>query len=851
MKNILRLLIISILFLFFGENTYAQTSLSRTDLKYIEFLISQSIDSFRLNNKLDAFVPDSAAYRMAYDHCHYLSTSPSLTHEQSSKTKRTVSSRMKYFKTNYTSAFELLARVIVPDSISSLNSTSEIHDFVWNEIKKQWLETPSNRALLLISGLNFTALSLQASSLKEELTICLILAKAPSSYLAQPCISCFPYANTQKTEELKLAQDPKKKIDKNLPWNLKAPGSKKSMLIYRRYRQQVPKMEMARQSDSLFIKMGTIRLAKRFFKNRRDGLSIEVVPFSIYNINKEAYYNLPGRRNNKAVFDGAVNKPAYKKKIFRSLYTSKNLSKDDFVVNLSAGHPFPPDELVEINLIFIKKNRVVGIVPFVSRCGEPLDFSLITLPLKNISDELAPTKFKPSVKTDTLKLFIPFDWNEYYIDTLYLNLIQYKISRTNYQVDSARINSFASVEGNIDINSNLYRRRAEPIVQLLKQNNFPEHKIVRITTENWDLFKKQLTANNDSFLLYMRTDALQKWVNEHFDSAYINNLLKTQRYTYVWIKSSEKVTDANIDSFAIEEFNRLMALSIKNTSSGKWQAIPAKTYNRLEAIQKFLLQQAKAGKINISEVRKILDPELIPALKSPLFRRNVMNLMYNQASYESASLDSAGVQEYLKFLELYMTFENSKPEAIYNFHALTINQHSSPSPFYLAMLKKHISVLEKKKFQPDLVTQLQLYYHYQLVALIGNSGSFFNKNQAGPSLRFLYNYYVNKQLNDTFRIKLASNFWYFEWDKQAMATLEPMIKNTQPNSEALKLWLLIKYGNLHLNLNAGDIQDLMQAANVLTPAEWCNLFTSFCRINFQLLDSEPLYLLYCELKGKN
>jgi hypothetical protein len=69
------------------------------------------------------------------------------------------------------------------------------------------------------------------------------------------------------------------------------------------------------------------------------------------------------------------------------------------------------------------------------------------------------------------------------------------------------------------------------------------------------------------------------------------------------------------------------------------------------------------------------------------------------------------------------------------------------------------------------------------------------------------------------------------------------------NKEAFVLYLKLYYsGLITLGNETEYYENILKASDILPTEEWLGLFQGSCRINFQLLDYEPLRNLYCAKK---
>jgi hypothetical protein len=80
-----------------------------------------------------------------------------------------------------------------------------------------------------------------------------------------------------------------------------------------------------------------------------------------------------------------------------------------------------------------------------------------------------------------------------------------------------------------------------------------------------------------------------------------------------------------------------------------------------------------------------------------------------------------------------------------------------------------------------------------------------------------------------------------------MQIIEPYAFKEKPNKEIFIAYLKYFYANPRVKQNTDFYQFLKDAADLLEEHEWCNLFEGEWPISFQVLDHEPLRLMYCKM----
>jgi hypothetical protein len=90
-------------------------------------------------------------------------------------------------------------------------------------------------------------------------------------------------------------------------------------------------------------------------------------------------------------------------------------------------------------------------------------------------------------------------------------------------------------------------------------------------------------------------------------------------------------------------------------------------------------------------------------------------------------------------------------------------------------------------------------------------------------------------------------FSAFKRYDDAQAILEPYVLCNFPCKQSLILYLKYFYANPRVKQNTDFYQLLKDAANILSPTEWCGLFNEKWPINMQLSDHEPIHIMYCKM----
>lgn len=632
-------------------------------------------------------------------------------------------------------------------------------------------------------------------------------------------------------------------------YRIKAPARVKSLLAYQQFMKKNPEPRLINNNDSLYLSLSDgILPAVKFFRRRRDGFALEVVSFDQYNCNNGLYGTFQCRRNGTGIFAGDVHNPLFKKYIFRHLIsTDSKLKPIDFLINIGSVPQNPAEIPFQLNLLVLKRRRVVDVWHFSNLCADPVMAYQPTLPLFDLEETIKKVNYQPRLKYDTLRMFIPFERNDVSIPSNYMDHLRYFVSRADREIIRAQITAYASVEGTPDINRKLYLQRAEPLLKIIKEFADTSTMVIENIRENWDLFFRQIKNTPDTFLLDLDTVQIRKYVNDTIYGRRFNAILDQQRYTLIIVIGKPRVNNTNIDSFAVAEYETLTETSLKNYYSGKWNEFPSKVKAHLANIQLFLINRFLSGNIPYQTIEHLtLNKELmVRNSKEKLFEPMVFNKLFFEYLHFKDEMDFRTIFQYLDQLRKY---KDISPSVIYNYYAILINQGTDLFD-HMIDLKVDISQMENAGLDTIWLDKLRLFYHHQNAIRYFQPLSSKVRGKARTSNLFLFKYY-SKEIDDKKRILISRHLVAFDMYKQALEMLKPLVTRKVPDVEAIKLRLLILYSSYHGKKPDDFYKELMDAAEILPSREWCNLFTNACGLNFQLLDYQPLWILYCKKQSE-
>ena len=459
-----------------------------------------------------------------------------------------------------------------------------------------------------------------------------------------------------------------------------------------------------------------------------------------------------------------------------------------------------------------------------------------------------PEYFIPHLRRDTLKLRVYFDQNKAnVIRTLGDSISNWERDK---ELQRAAVYAYASIEGTDAINRDLTDRRANEMMSYFDTREGSKVPTVKVTMENWFNFFNDIRNSKHQFLRNMDTAQVRNYVNQKLMSRELEPILARHRYADLKILAYKIVNYVNIDELAISEYI-FMFESIKRnyTSDPNSFTIALPTKNRIELVQLYLLHRVTESRLKWSQIDRlpisIFSDKTFDVTSEPLAQ-----LYYNKLRFK---LTNQG-HTYSHRDSLLVLRELNRFPVMYNYLITLLSDKDVENfePYYrrskLNEINMLIARLEGTDIDRETIERLKLYYHFL------NAESFFYINRLGRlskdvimSLKFVYDYLLKYPPDSKSAIDMAQFFAAFQWYEEAMQIIEPYAFGEEPNKEIFIMYLKYFYANPRVKQNTDFYQFLKDAADLLEEHEWCTLFEGEWPINFQVLDHEPLRLMFCKM----
>lgn len=561
-------------------------------------------------------------------------------------------------------------------------------------------------------------------------------------------------------------------------------------------------------NDSIYFYFHDIHLLKKIFDHRKDGIAAELVLRDQY----DCTYGItlyPGD-----LIDGYLLKPIFKKKLF-----SKNLSDNDQEIKVFIGKTpenFRP-KIDEVNL-FILKNACI--------CQTVIYNNLGGRNLRLMDLELALDTFSFSSTADTtikqLSFTIPFTKGKYeytsedikpFLDSLQIN---------SYYIKEVDITAYSSIEGDTLINEKLQKKRAESILQVMKDLNLDNVKYNVYTKENWDGFFQSLEGSPyESFFKKLSRQSIRDIVNSDTLKFNLEPYLADQRKADIILKIEKIKWDSAV-------LNNILPTYI--------QAIKKQDAFYAKALQSLVYREIVLGKISYDSLAKIIVPHT-PDMAGVAC--NHYTLMYIAAKLQGKNVKD---QLFKLFLALKLT-NPTHPYVLHNYYLLQLedwskNYESLSDP---ESLLKDIKKLYNTRIENWRVNRLVM--NFSIIA----ADYYYEKNDFDKREKYLKEakkYLLQSQLDREQTIIIADYFIFQMRTDWVLEILKPWIDNNQYDQQILFRYL--KMAIYHPEkISISQISDLLEKAKQLNLQEYCHLF-GYPQMSFQLLENLSILKHYCE-----
>lgn len=827
-----------------GKNTEINDTvvIGQVDESFLEFLIKKQVDSIRLINNLRPLITDSILFTAANSHAKYLNEENLLSHSEKSEKHSTPYYRVRAagggdFKVEENLCIINLGTANYFEGMGE-GSSHIVHTYIQaaRYASMSWQYTPAAIGRILTRQFDITAIRVMKEPNSNVLRVVQLMAETPVGYVYKPSYNLFPYAKFEFEGLVKGADRKKASPHKKHAWKIKPCDDKQLLRGVAQRLEKDNKITLFTRNDSIYLYFSDKKTAFSIFSDKNDGIAVEVIPHALYQCNSMEYYSLAARRNDRCIFNGIVLEPRLYDQLFPDDGSDRlGKKRNDLLISLGIIPGEFRNNQYDFNALILKNKMLAAVIPQTSYMGAMPEYSLPPLPYL---DNMANNNYSPLAKKDTLELTIFYEPGD--VKGKFSDLKEYFefLHKSNYIIARANITAYASLEGTLEGNQELFRKRGEYFVDFLSKKQSRNVKLSLQTLENWDKFFSQIEKTKYAFLKAKDTAFIRNYINENLSDPEMISLLDEQRYARVVLLAVPNLSEEAKIKFAIKELE-LVSDSLKGLlqSQKKNDAVINSLVEHLNSAQLYLQEMYIADNTK-RMAKRLIDESLYE--KFPVLKFN--QIMFNFIIYKENYSDIDLFNELINL----RSKKGLPPEYYYNMASLLAN---NPQDFDMSeqlsirSVQSMLPVVRKSSIDPELVKQLMLFYH------IDNAVKFYGMGKpraARSSVQYIVDFYRAKFSADCDRqVQLAQILLEFQQKDKAVEALETLIVAEEPCNEALLLYLKIMYENSAVSQSADYYYQLLDALDFLSQEDWCRLFKDEQHIGMQIFDYEPLWKTWC------
>lgn len=804
MKNLF--FVILIFFVFFSKISISQKTNLADTLKYAQELnpekfdetifinlLSNEINKHRIKFELDSLVYEETLTLSAKDNALYMAENDEETTEEKGKYKTTGDRITKNGGSKF--GFELVKKLQIKKS-TGYSTYKEVVDeimFKWTTGKK--LEILDDKNLIFLGiGTSFDKANKKifvsavfgnyksfnkGANLKNKLPLSFSTKKyGIKPYDFTNCKKCNSYKNIQELQSNLFVRDSK-----------------------------------------IWFKTDNIKKLKQLIKNPKDGFAVDIVQKTQYNCENENI--IDNNLNNK----GILLKPVWSNKLYKkNIYNKTNESREKLEVELGKlPKTLDPNSKYELNLMVVidkhacknltKSYNENASIEYTQAAGLIADTVMITG-----IDEYIP---KPEITELSFK--IPFEKNKYDYKQSDIEPFLKALNEPEFIIKNLTISAFSSIEGNEDSNKKLQEKRAESIVNSLKQMQKGTEIKAKITTDdNWDDFKKDISNTEYAHLAEKTKEEAQQYIKNNNLSDKFEYILKNERYAELKMTVTYDISGKKEQAYVVSRFNRA-----------------AKECNKDKAllIQKFIFKNVLNGKYD----KKAVFTQTIDSTNA-----ECAGLLMNKLWLEKYVNEEDLNEKYCKRISILNQMTPSNQYILHNKYFCEINNWNSNNASDIFQFQKNIESLYSTSLSKETVDNLNLEFQFKIISSFDTLDKPIDiVLRSLQRVKEIVNIDVSSWKD---ALKLSYLFMEHKDYEFAAKLLEPFIYNKFVFDELLFTYIsLCSHSNYRMISN--KFYTAMQKASIADKTRFCKLFTDE-KISIQVLENSQVKKIYCNKCNK-
>ncbi len=775
---------------------YNKVSADEFNYDLFNKLLFNEINKYRVKNELDSILLDDILINAAEDNAKYMAFHEEETTIQAGK-RKTTGRRIKYYGgSEY--GYELVKKISIKKGQDYLT-----YKQLADEILYKWTGNKKNSQIFYDKQAIFVGISSALDEKGRKLYVSAVFGNYKSFN-----------DGAEKRNDLDVKYTKRKYGLKHFDFK-----ACKKCNVYKGI-SDLQKGLFVRDGK-IWFKTDNLKKFSKLIKGGRDGIAVDIV--------QKVQYSC---EDDNIIDNNLVNKGILKKRVWANKLYKKNVYKNDKKLRkkkLEAPIAKWPKKLTgdleeyELNLLIIKDKHVCYNLPptYLEEASIEYNGGVDFLPDTIITDG-DNTEYMPKPETTVLNFRIPFEKNKYVYNKQDIQGFLDKLNEPDFIVDEITIKAYSSIEGNVQANKKLQQKRAQSIVDALKERqNGKEINTKIFTADNWDDFKNDVAGTEYSNLANMSLAEAQKYIKEHKLAEKLEPILKNHRYAEITMTITYDIKGKKEQNYVVSRFNKAAA------SCNKELALK---------IQKYIIKKV---------INDEYTSQAVYDMKIDSTKADCAGLLMNKLWLQKYVSDDEINDDYCKKIDYIYNLDAANEYMIYNKYLCMVENDAIKSGDYIRFQRK-INKLYESNLQKEIIDNLNLEFQFMVIDHLDTL--------AKPSPM------VQESLNNIKQIvkidgagwrdalKLAYLFMEHHDYDFAAKLLEPYIYQKNVFDELVFTYIsLCTHSNYRMMSNR--FYTAMKRANKLDHERFCELFKSG-KLTVQSLENTLVKHLYCKSCSK-
>ncbi|NOZ47837.1 MAG: CAP domain-containing protein [Chlorobi bacterium] len=558
----------------------------------------------------------------------------------------------------------------------------------------------------------------------------------------------------------------------------------------------------------IYYENNNLKNFKKIIKGKNDAIAVDVVLKDQYRCNELNLidYNLPNK--------GILLKKVNAKKLYKN-----NLIPDRKMNSLKVEVGKLPENIgenYELNLVLIKNKHI---------CRNLAQSFIITgdanyyNPIKLVADTItlySEEVFKPLADTAFLTFKIPFEKRKFVYKPTDIEPLLKLLNEPDFIINELTIYAYSSIEGTDKENVMLQQKRAESIVNAIK-NRQKDSIVAKIITDyNWQDFKNDVQNTEFSNLASMNMEEAREYIRNNSLQKKLEPILMNHRYAQVDMKVTYDISAEKEEKYVINKFNK---------------AIDAQDLPQALSIQKYIIKKVLSAKYTLDAVYE----QKIP------FKKEFAGLLMNQL-WLRKYVEKKDVETYLYEIDELHKLDPENEYISFNYLYCQILFGAVIDDRNINNIQFQIDKLYYSTFTKKTVDALNMKFQFKIIDSINvfkNSDKMFEE-----SLKRIKGIYEIQKHSEQNALKLTYLFIENKDYEYATKLIDPFVQGSIVSEDLLFTYLSLCSHSTYL-MNTEKFVNALKTAKKLYPDKFCSLFKGD-KFSFQIFENPEVKQLVCE-----